>query len=54
MLDNPEYLENAHRRIRKMQKQGLVIGKNLLITTETYNEPLDIKILNSIINEYFI
>lgn len=54
MLDNPEYLENAHRRIRKMQKQGLVIGKNLLITTETHKEPLDIKVLNSIINEYFI
>ena len=54
MIDDTDYVKNAFRRIEEMQRQGIIIGKKLLITAETSDEPLDIRILNKLIGEFLL
>lgn len=54
MMDDPEYAADAVRRIEYLGAHGIIPGKNLLITAETRNRPLNVKILNRFIHEYLI
>ena len=48
----PEIITNNGEKVRS--KSEKIIADTLEKNAETHNEPLDIKVLNSIINEYFI
>ena len=50
-MDDPEYAANAVRRIEDMGKNGIILGKNLLLTAETMNCPLDIRYVYALIRE---
>ena len=45
MMDNPEYCENALRKLQELASVGVVMGKNLIATFESTTVPLDTKLL---------
>ncbi len=49
-MDNPEYTTNMATRIAEYSKQGIFIGKNLILTMETAQSPLDTKEVERMIN----
>ena len=54
MMDDAEYAENAIKRIQSMEASGILPGKNLLIMAETKQNPISIKSVNILIQEYLI
>ena len=40
LMDNPEYAQNAIKKIRYYQENGFVIGKDIIFTFETNTTPL--------------
>ena len=54
MLDDAEYAEKAIKRVQSMEASGILSGKNLLITAETKQNPISIKSVNILIQEYLI
>ena len=46
MMDVPEYCEKALLRIQELAHHGILIGKNLLVTFEASEVPLDVKTLD--------
>lgn len=54
MIDNPEYAQKMVRKINAYQKNGYIIGKNLIITFEASNEVLNLDIVKNLVNEYLI
>lgn len=53
-MDDPEYLEDFMRRIENYQKNGYVIGVDLILTFETLKMPMNSKIVLRTINNYLI
>ena len=53
-ISDEEYAENAIKRIQSMEASGILPGKNLLITAETKQNPISIKSVNILIQEYLI
>ena len=41
MIDNPDYRNKAYRKILKYNENGYYHGKNLILTYETAESPLD-------------
>lgn len=54
MMDDGNYVANAMRKLELYEKNGYLLGKNLLIFHETSESPLSIKIMQQYINEYMI
>ncbi|MBQ9387468.1 MAG: hypothetical protein IJU01_02275 [Lachnospiraceae bacterium] len=54
MMDNPEYANSAVRKLNTYEKSGYFPGKNLITLFETSMYPLNQKILEAIVDEYFI
>ena len=54
MLDDAEYAEKAIKRVQSMEASVILSGKNLLITAETKQNPISIKSVNILIQEYLI
>ena len=54
MMDNPEYAENAIRKISVYIRNGIVPGKDLIISAETKNTPLNIRDIRGIISHYLL
>ena len=52
MMDDPDYVEQALRRITAYQKDGFFLGDKLIITYETRNTPLSISQVSSLIDQY--
>ncbi len=52
--DNPEYTRNLAKREAYLYSMGLVPWKNLIITTETADEPLDLDWVDWIIKYYLL
>jgi len=48
----PEYYSNAVRRLEQMAENGILPGKNLIMTAETGTRVLSVKVMNVIIREY--
>lgn len=42
-MDDPDYTSSMTRRISEYSRTGIILGKNLIITMETEQSPLDIK-----------
>lgn len=54
MLDKPEYLQNALDKINIYEKNGYLLGKDLIILHETGTDPLSTKVMKMYIEEFFI
>lgn len=52
MMDNPEYSQNAIVKMETYAKHGIYPGKNLLITFETSQKPLNMKVMESVLKEF--
>lgn len=51
MMDHPEYCEKALLKIQTYARSGIILGKNLLITFETSQNPFNINYLEQILKE---
>lgn len=54
MMDNPEYAQKAIQKIETYAKNGFYIGKNLLVTFETFRNPLDMKMVEGMLKEFIL
>lgn len=51
MMDNPKYANQAVRRINLYTRNGILLGDRLWITMETDQVPLDVSLLDKVINQ---
>lgn len=54
MMDNNEYCKRAIEKIERYQKNGIMLGRELLCTFETSDRTMDNDVLNSILARYLI
>ncbi len=54
MMDNAEYCEKAIRKISWYEKNGIYVGKQLLVTYETSTQVLNPKQLEDLIKEFLL
>ena len=54
IMDNPEYSNNAAGKLRLYTENGILPGRNLIITMETQKEPLNIRVLEKLISEFLL
>ena len=53
MVDDDNYLDNAFSKIRLYIKAGFIPSRNLILTYETKNEPLDFSVVKDLIKMHF-
>lgn len=53
MMDKPEYVERNIRKLQDYERSGIFIGKNLLLTYETEKTPLDLNLVDKMLDSYF-
>lgn len=53
MMDNPEYVENALKRIELYEKNGIYPGDKLLFSWETSTVPVNMKIVEGMLKRFF-
>lgn len=51
LMDNPEYCQNAISKINKYAQNGYFLGKNLIVTFELPEVPLDMNVLEGMLKE---
>lgn len=49
-MDDPNYVDNALRRMRNYENSGIILCDNLLITMETSKVPINMKAVDNIID----
>lgn len=49
MMDNPNYCDKAVKKMNVYAKNGYVLGENLLITFETTDTPMDMRVVEKIL-----
>ncbi len=54
MLDNPAYAEDNVKRLNAYIKAGILPGKQLILTWETKNSPLDWRAVEALIQEFLL
>lgn len=54
LMDEKEYCEKAIKKIESLGKNGIFPGKNLIMTFETKENPLNMKIAERLIEEYLL
>ena len=54
MMDDRGYSRDAVERVKDMNRNGIILGKNLIITEETGNCPLNTTEIDAVINNYFL
>lgn len=54
LIDQPEYFKMAMEKIETYSKNHIWLGKNLIITYETSGHPLDVGMIDQMIQEYLI
>lgn len=52
MMDDPIYMEKALRKIDTYERNGIVLGKNLIVTWETKKLPFNLSTVKRKIDEY--
>ena len=53
-MDEPDYARKAIRKIETYEKNGILPGKNLILTFETSQSILDMKVVEKLTKEYLI
>lgn len=51
MMDNPEYSQKAINKIEQYEKNGIFIGKNLVVTFETSKQLLNMSVVENMLKE---
>lgn len=51
LMDKPEYCEKALRKLQAFARNGIVLGQNLIATFESENVPLDMNVLEKMLEE---
>lgn len=54
LMDSTEYSKNAAGKLRLYTENGILAGRNLIITMETQTEPPSIKALEKLIEEFLL
>ena len=54
LMDSPEYANNAAGKLRLYTENGILAGRNLIITMETQASPLSTRLVNKLIEAYLI
>lgn len=54
MMDNPEYCHKAIKKLEDYGKNGIYQGKNLLVTFETSQNPLNMKVVENMLQEFVL
>ena len=54
LMDNPEYANNAAGKLRLYTENGILAGRNLIITMETQSEPLSTRIIDKLIETFLL
>ena len=54
MMDIPEYASNAFSKLHVFANYGIISGVNLITTFETSEYPLDLKLVEELIDHYFM
>lgn len=54
MMDDKDYCEKAVKKIESLEKNGIFPGENLILTYETKEHPLNIKIVEKFIEKYLV
>lgn len=54
LMDDPAYSNNAAGKLRLYTENGILSGRNLIITMETQTEPPSIKALEKLIEEFLL
>lgn len=52
MMDDEEYIDKAIKKIELYQRNGYLIGRDLILTHETRTRPLNVKVVKANINEW--
>lgn len=52
-MDDEDYANKNTRKINNYNKNGLVLGDNLFVTMETKRNPLDVRVLDNLIQRKF-
>lgn len=54
LMDNPDYAQNAVRKLQLYAQNKIFSGNNLIITMETQNEPLTTQFVETMIKEFLL
>lgn len=54
MMDNQEYCANAQYKIEQYAKNGIILGKNLIITMESSNHVLNTEYVDTLIEKFLL
>ncbi len=54
LMDQPEYCEKAIKKIEMMQRNGIFVGENLIVTYETAKHPLNMQTVEKLISKYLV
>ena len=54
MMDHPEYCQKAILKLENYTRSGIYIGKNLLVTFETFRNSLDMKTVEQMLKEFIL
>lgn len=54
MMDDPDYVENAVKKINGYMQRGLFVGDKILCTYETKATPINLKQISSMIQQYLL
>lgn len=54
LMDKQDYCEKTIRKLETMQKNGIYLGENLIITFETQTHPLNMRIVEDMIKRYLV
>lgn len=54
MMDNPEYARTAIQKIETYAKNGILCGKNLILTFETSTSPISTELLKLMTDKYLL
>ncbi len=54
MMDDREYAKQAVFKMKSLMKDGIILGKNLIITEETTTNPLGTNEIDAVIMSYFV
>ena len=54
MMDDPDYLEDAILKLNKYAQNGIIIGKNLIVTFETIANPSNTSQIDQIIQTFLV
>lgn len=54
MMDDPEYSKKVIKKLEDYARNGIYIGKNLLVTFETRHKPLEMKVVEQMLKEFIL